>query len=271
MPTTYAHYRFGFQTAERLPASCRDVIREYPELFYTGVHGPDLLFYYKPTLYGPITRMGSAIHAKPGLDFFKPAADVLQRDVFDRKELSYLYGFLCHFALDRACHGYVNEQVGVTGVSHTGIEAELDRAFLTEDGFDPVTTKLTGHLHPGMDNASVIAKFFPKVSAKKINHAMKGQIFYLDFLVTPSKGKRAVCDAAFHAVFHYPFLHGLFIGLEPNPDCAGAVEHLVKLYGNALDDAVSLITDFVPTAQGKLDWSPLYNYDFDGRMAPVKK
>ena len=48
MPSTYAHYIFGQQIRGRLSGYERKVIDKYPELFNIGLHGPDILFYYRP-------------------------------------------------------------------------------------------------------------------------------------------------------------------------------------------------------------------------------
>ena len=48
MPSTYAHYRFGQDVLKALPAKYRDTLLQEEDLFNIGLHGPDLLFYYKP-------------------------------------------------------------------------------------------------------------------------------------------------------------------------------------------------------------------------------
>ena len=47
MPTTYAHYKFGNEVMSALPRPLQNSIENNRELFDVGVHGPDLLFYYK--------------------------------------------------------------------------------------------------------------------------------------------------------------------------------------------------------------------------------
>ena len=44
MPTSYAHYRFGQKVVGRLPEKYQYFAYEYPEYFYAGLHGPDVLF-----------------------------------------------------------------------------------------------------------------------------------------------------------------------------------------------------------------------------------
>ena len=41
--------------------------------------------------------------------------------------LAYYYGFICHFALDATCHGYIEKRIHESGVSHGEIEVEFDR------------------------------------------------------------------------------------------------------------------------------------------------
>ena len=48
MPSTYAHYRLGQQVRRELEGNERKIIEKYPQLYLIGLHGPDILFYYKP-------------------------------------------------------------------------------------------------------------------------------------------------------------------------------------------------------------------------------
>ena len=54
MPTTYAHYKFGEEVIGALPRLLRSAIENNRELFDLGVHGPDLLFYYKALTKNPV-------------------------------------------------------------------------------------------------------------------------------------------------------------------------------------------------------------------------
>lgn len=57
MPSTYAHYRLGQEVLKNLPAKEKRLIEQHKELFDIGLHGPDILFYYKPyTLAGSTSR-----------------------------------------------------------------------------------------------------------------------------------------------------------------------------------------------------------------------
>ena len=81
--------------------------------------------------------------------------------------LAYIYGFLCHFALDVRCHGLIAEKMARSGLSHAEVEVELDRELLSLDGFEPTRKKLTGHIVPSHKNAEVIEAFYPGISARR--------------------------------------------------------------------------------------------------------
>ena len=111
MPSTYAHYIFGQQIRGRLSGYERKVIDKYPELFNIGLHGPDILFYYRPLGKNKVNQLGSRMHSESGAKFFVHAAKVLHTHDQYEKHLAYVYGVLCHFALDVTCHGYVEQTV----------------------------------------------------------------------------------------------------------------------------------------------------------------
>lgn len=249
MPTTRAHYRHGEEVQKRVNPQAREIIEKYPELFHFGVHGPDLLFYYDSLKKNKVNRLGGFLHDQPGSYFFDNAVKVLQElkeegsgDYYPA--LSYVYGVLCHFALDVSCHGYVQEKIDASGISHTEIEAELDRELLVREGLDPVRTKVTGHLVPSGKNARVVSRFYEGITQEEIFKAMKDMVMVLDYLVLPQKFKRAVVLGVFKIVGQYEGKHGLIINYEKNPDCADSTERLIELMDPAADLAVRLIDSF---------------------------
>ena len=137
MPTTYAHYRFGRDVLAQLSPDTQALISRNRELFDFGVHGPDLLFYYKPIGKNHVNETGYRNHRRTGRDFFTEAAAHAAAAPDKDAARSYLYGVLCHFALDRCCHPYVAVKEH-DGVSHSTIEASFDRYLMLKDGLDPV-------------------------------------------------------------------------------------------------------------------------------------
>ena len=168
MPSTYAHYRFGQDVLKALPAKYRDTLLQEEDLFNIGLHGPDLLFYYKPFSHHPLHAEGGRMHRLTGRDFFTQAGKTFLAGDRRKADYSYLCGFLCHFALDRACHKYINDLAARGDVSHEEIESEFDRILLEEDGVDPIRSNLAAHIHASRRNAAVISPYFPGASTKEI-------------------------------------------------------------------------------------------------------
>ena len=73
MPSTYAHYCFGKAVYRRLPQEIQEEIKAYSPLYMTGLHGPDILFYYKPLKSNAINRIGYGMHGRPADEFFEKA------------------------------------------------------------------------------------------------------------------------------------------------------------------------------------------------------
>ena len=153
MPSTYAHYRMGQQVRQSLAGRQREVVEAWPELYLIGLHGPDILFYYKPLSANPVKTVGHALHERPGRSFFSHACRAVRESRQPEAALAYAYGLLNHFALDMSCHPYVNGLAAAGRLTHTEIEVEFDRSLMLADGLDPVTFVQTGHIHPTAENA----------------------------------------------------------------------------------------------------------------------
>ena len=168
MPTTYAHYRFGKDVISALPRPLEKAVENNRELFDIGLHGPDILFYYKALKSNPVSGQGYALHDKMADQFFSHAAEIISKTDDSAAARAYMYGFICHFALDSECHKYIEKMIQVSGISHSEIEMEFDRYLLTGDHINPVTYFSAKHIHPTMENAKVIAPFFEDLSADTV-------------------------------------------------------------------------------------------------------
>ncbi|MGN0485111.1 MAG: zinc dependent phospholipase C family protein [Lachnospiraceae bacterium] len=271
MPSTYAHYRLGKEVKNSLREEERTVIIKNRELFQIGLHGPDLLFYYKPLKNNPVNQMGFAMHKRPGKEFFANAANVVKEHHSRSRYLAYVYGFICHFALDESCHGYIDEKIAASGLSHTEIEVEFDRMLMVQDNLDPIRQKLTEHIVPTLKNAEVIQAFFQGVDSEKIYKAMKGMIFHNNLLVAPNKGKRLVIDTLLSATGHYEEMHGLMVNYEKNPQCEDSCRKLWLLYQDAKELAVTLIHEFRDYLEGRLKLDEVYDYTFGSQLIEEKE
>ena len=109
MPSTYAHYLFGKKVLAALPDALASAVRQERALYDIGLHGPDLLFYYKPLGSNAVNRIGFGMHAEPAEKFFVSAAEIVKSGT--PADAAYAYGFVCHFALDAACHSYIENKI----------------------------------------------------------------------------------------------------------------------------------------------------------------
>lgn len=265
MPSTYAHYKFGQELRRELDGEERNIIEEFPDYFTIGLHGPDILFYYKPLRSNRVNRIGYGTHDKSGLAFFSNAMKVLEEHTQDNRYYSYLYGAICHFALDTTCHGYIAEKIAKSGVSHTEIEAEFDRSLLLQDGFEPTAQPLTNHIKTDEELGEVIHSFFPPVSKEETVAALQGMLHYNSLLLAPSHIKRGIIYLILLLSGNYKEMHGLIINYHENPDCRDSTEELTRLYQKAKSAALSLIREFKQdAAKGQLS-NPIYQYNFAGK------
>ena len=271
MPATYAHYRFGQEVRKDLPEKEKKIVEEFPELFMIGLHGPDIFFYYKPFSKNRVRQIGHEMHKRAGEAFFAPAAEVVREHGGNHAYLSYLYGFICHFSLDVACHGYIDEKIAKSGISHTEIEAEFDRMLMVKDGHDPIRYKPTGHIVPSLENAEIIQTFFEDADSTQVLGTLKGMVTYLNLLVAPSKGKRFLINTILKLTGNYKELHGLMINYLANPDCADSTKELFKRYGEAKDMALLLIHEYGGFLEGKEELNPIYNYTFGSKPTEEKE
>ena len=270
MPSTYAHYIFGQQIRGRLSGYERKVIDKYPELFNIGLHGPDILFYYRPLGKNKVNQLGSRIHNESGAKFFVHAAQALHTHDQYEKHLAYVYGVLCHFALDEICHGYVEQAVKETGLAHIAVEGELDRKLMIMNGENPVSRRLTGHIVPSMKNAIIIKDFYRGITAKEVKKALNGMVFYDRILVCPSKIKRMALYAALKVAGLYYDFHGFIIKYHENESCREQIRRLLHLYEKAVPLADKLICEYKPFLEGSATLDSVYAYTF-GSQFPGKE
>lgn len=266
MPSTYAHYRLGQEVLQKVDIKQKEIIENNIELFNIGLHGPDILFYFNPLFINDVNKVGYGLHEKTGLHFFKKASNVLKKSKFSEPYLAYIYGFICHFALDTACHKYIDIKIEESGVSHVEIETELDRELLIIDGYNPVKQCLTNHINASMRNAKIISGFFERVEDFEVKKALKSMIFYNKFLLAPSKFKRNIIMALLKITGNYDDMHGLFINSERNEKCVDSTLKLLELYDLGKKNAVYLINEFEDCARGKLPFSSLYSYTFGSQL-----
>lgn len=274
MPSTYAHFVFGKKVYKKQPKKIQELIKKHRELYLIGIHGPDILFYYKALTSNSVNSVGFGLHEKPSRDFFSHGLELLQKKASDQDAmLSYLLGFLCHFALDSTCHGYIENKIQVSGIFHTEIEVEFDRMLMENDGYDPLRHCLTKHIRPKMENAEIIAPFFPGLSARQIQKSLKSMIWYNQLLLAPQEWKRRLIYSVLRISGNYPEMHGLIVNKAANPKCADSNLRLEKLMDKAISLCLKLTENYLSAMTDKENLSSYFDKTFgpgkDWKSIPV--
>lgn len=268
MPTTYTHYKFAQEVRESLPEELQEMTARHPDLYYMGAMGPDLLFYSLPSMH--TFNVSSSTHRRTGKDWFRFVGERLLNSNMEERQLVYLYGFLTHYAADRACHAYINQCAAEGKGSHYLIEAEWDRYYLVRDGFNPLKKKLTDHIVVSRKNAKMIAGYYPMLTPGWIYACMIGSHILLDGLVMTSEVKRfglnRIADLADKVVpGSGSMCKDMAIAKKPVASCQPVCEELHKmLFQSALPDAVDFITSYQDLITGKKEWDARFNVDFEG-------
>ena len=264
MPSTYAHYRFGQEVRNALPCREQKTVDSYPELYMIGLHGPDILFYYHALRSNPVNATGFELHEKPGKIFFENARNAIVSNKNPNAALSYVYGVLCHFALDVNCHAYIDKKIAVSGISHAEIESEFDRSLMLLDGIEPTSHIQTAHIIPSKENAEIISPFYPGISPTQIHKALRSMIFQNKMLLAKSDAKRRLIYAILHLTGNYEKIHGMIISPHGNPLCEDSNAELTELYRLAEERAKIFITSFDGYLSGKQSLDPIFDYTFGG-------
>lgn len=257
MPAAYTHYRFGRDVLPLLPQETRQMIAAHRALYDLGLHGPDLFFFYRQPFDNPVSRVGHSLHRQTGGTVLRRMAALWEKNPTDAG-LAYLYGFLCHFALDSACHGYVG-QMEQLGVSHSILETQLDRSFLVDDRLDPTRVNPVGHLQPTAEYARVIAAFFPELTEREVEESCKSMIRVQQLLLPTSGFKRKLLQGS-TKLLKLDFVAGMVMPERESVACRQMVAHLRALYQEALPTAASLIQSF-PRLE-----SDRYQWNFEGEL-----
>lgn len=267
MPATYAHKRFGEDVFSRLPDHIQKIISEEPELFTIGLQGPDPFFLIISPFFRTrqrIRKNGYDTHKASGLHFMVPASRVAERSGFAAPEMAYIYGMICHFALDRESHAYIIEQGNKPEYTHAQIEMEFDRRLLVHDGKNPLSTRLTDGIVPSSWNTSVILQFYPDTSYRDLRASLRSTLIVNELFLCPGKLKRNCIRLLIKYTGINKNIWDHVMSAHPAKQCAVTNQHLLRDYTNAIDKAVLLCTDFEKCARGEKDWDDLYSYNFKG-------
>ena len=239
MPSLYAHYRFGIQMLRLMPGDiCRTAKRNRP-LFEVGLCGPDLFFFRRPMISGKGHRLGHGFHMQTGREFFSRACRNLRLESGEGGQ-AYLYGALCHFALDASCHPLVVKADRDGLASHRRIETEFDRYLMEVDGIrNPDQIHLTERMHLTGSQCATVSRCYPGTDKKMVRESLRTMTGVWKLLELPEgPGRRALiktacaCSEAFRDMIPEEI---------PDPLCAHLNLPLLERYQQAADGFPELL------------------------------
>lgn len=241
MPAVYAHRRFGGQVlAVCENPMARAAIRRFPVLYQIGLQGPDLLFYCDPLGSNPCKDAGNAMHDAPAAPFFEAAAARVNGLAEGQAVLSYLLGFVCHFALDSECHSYVEYEIQRSGHGHIAIETALEGALMDADGVDWTTHNPAGYIAVNETNVRVIARILP-ASRQQIRTSLANMKRMNRLLMPSCKTKNYLTQRFLELAGKWDVLGGLLIYALDRPAYARSSARLAQLAEGAVPVALDLM------------------------------
>lgn len=263
MPSNYAHYRFGTQVLDSLPADVRRPIQRFRRLYDVGIHGPDLFLYHNLMSKTITGVLDGKFHHQTGRDYFTRVCKRLRQEPTEAG-LSYLYGVLAHYCLDSVCCPFIFEQSSQRQVSPRELETEFDRYLLTLDGFDaPHTYDGSRHMRLTRGECVTVAGFYPPATADIVLQSVHHMARLTHTLTAPEGVKRNTVQKML--TLTAPAIKGLVMPAHPNHRCTDLDEPMMALYDRAMELYPVLVEqlmahmtynallgeDFAPTFHGK--------------------
>ena len=265
MPNYYTHLTFGARVLERLPETLVAALGREGEAFRLGCLGPDPLFFDFCRQGREIRREGHAMHGVSAVT----VAGRLRRAVEEDVPMSrgYAAGFLCHLALDSACHGYVNRRAAEGGPTHLAMEAEFDRVLMMADGWPVVDRQ--AHM-PVVEDPRVwvaAARAYEHAGPAEVERAYRRMERDTAMLARASNRLRGrLLDLIARLIPRAAGLRGIALRAEPDPACAESSRMLRQLMEAAVEPTARVVEGFFEDIARERPLSPWFDRDFEGRV-----
>ena len=174
--------------------------------------------------------LGSQYHRRSGKEFFTQAAQHLRQTPSEGGQ-AYLFGVLCHYALDSVCHPLIRQASEQGCPGHTELETEFDRQLLTQDGRVPAHRQYLGRsMRLTWGECVTVAGFYPPATAYTVRRGM-GTMALLCRLLTLKQ--RELLTNLLRVGGEYAVQ--LVMYTRPNHRCVQQLGQLQALYDQALE------------------------------------
>ncbi len=243
MPANYAHYRFGKLVLTSLPVEEKKIVLDAMDSFNVGVHGPDVLFYYKPLHKNKINQLGNRMHEEKAFSFFEKAKGIYKARNGREEDLAYLFGFICHFALDSACHPLVEETMKAKNVPHVLVESSFDRKLLEKTGKNPEAYDTAKHVHLTETTIQNLVSYL-SLERKEAEKCLRSIGFYSRFLRPMNLLKRSFLRIGTKIAGVYRSIYPMVIPEKSFHLLDDSDSILYQKMNEAVETAISLIANY---------------------------
>lgn len=223
------------------------------DAFLWGAQGPDFLYCYRIFSWqfgGHLRKYGIQLHHETPSKLLRSMRKYYKSSNGNSILLSYIYGFLCHYSLDRVIHPFVSygceslfeqDQSHSRQVYHHMIESALDVIILrSEKGWLPTEFNLKKTMPKNMEVQTKIAELYTFLL-----HDLYQEDFTVKDLLRATKNARTA----------YGLLNDRTTYKKP------MLEHLEKMgkWGNIISSNIRSISegpdyDYANTAQDEWQW-----------------
>lgn len=241
MAAGYTHYCFGKDVLRRLPEDIRNFLLEYRDAYMIGQQGPDILFFYRPFfIKNKVCQKGLRMHKRFGRELTERARVIYKERKNDHFKAYYM-GFLCHFMLDSTVHTYIRDAVFKYQVTHSDIEAHMDRYLMKKDGRNFLVLNPYSYMKCSVELCEAMAPFFG-LSSKTIFKSIHQAIHYKQYLLYNMGVVTSIANGLLIMIRKYKKARG-FMGFKGViPSCHDTTREMVKIYNDTLDETIDVIT-----------------------------
>ena len=267
MPNYYAHLTFGQRVLADLPAGLSELIEQEREAFDLGCLGPDPLFFYQPIRPNAVRREGIKMHRRSAL----PAVERLRQAIEDGVPMSTGYGagFLCHLALDSACHGYVDDRAADGPISHMAIEGEYDRMLMERDGLNAAEQSPLPSAPADRAVWEAASQAFVHASPDQMRRAYRSMAFFSGFLARSNGRMTGKVIGAVSHMLPIPSAKGIALKETPHPSAQESNADLNRLLEAAIPETAEQITAFFQAISAETPVPRWFDRDFKGNPPPI--
>lgn len=139
MPGFTTHYLFGEYAYKRILSDTpqlKQIITMHRNIYNLGMEGPDIFFYYLPSMLEWGINPGCVLHEKKTGEFFENFITYIKKkEDMEERELLYAYlaGFLGHYVMDWNCHPYIYDITQYNPLKKTPIQYHGQHISLERD------------------------------------------------------------------------------------------------------------------------------------------